>query len=163
MSPSVAHPCRIVEKVGELPTLPAIYSRIAELTSNPETGAADLERVIEKDQALAGKLLKLVNSAFYGFPVEIRTISRAVMIVGFQALSQLALSTSVLTLWSGAADAIARMDEVDVFLVGGGNTLNMLALWSAHGLGQRFRSYAQDSSRDVVLAGVSAGGAVWHD
>lgn len=71
--------------------------------------------------------------------------------------------TSVLTLWSGAADAIARMDEVDVFLVGGGNTLNMLALWSAHGLGQRFRSYMKDTDRDVVLAGVSAGGAVWHE
>ena len=71
--------------------------------------------------------------------------------------------TCVLTLWSGAADAIARMDDVDVFLVGGGNTLNMLALWSAHGLGNRFRSYAQDPSRDVVLAGVSAGGSVWHE
>lgn len=71
--------------------------------------------------------------------------------------------TSVLTLWSGAADAIERMDEVDVFLVGGGNTLNMLALWSAHGIGQRFRSYVADPGRDVVLAGVSAGGAVWHE
>jgi putative nucleotidyltransferase with HDIG domain len=93
------HPCRIVERIGELPTLPAIYARLAELTSSPDTSAEDLERVIEKDQALAGNLLKLVNSAFYGFPVEIRTISRAVMIVGFRALTQLALSASVLNMF----------------------------------------------------------------
>ena len=78
-------PAEIIGKIGELPTLPEIYSRIAELTSDPDTGAKDLERVIENDQALASKLLKLVNSAFFGFPSEIRTISRAVMIVGFKA------------------------------------------------------------------------------
>lgn len=98
-APAAAHPCLVVERIGELPTLPAIYARIAELTSSPDTSAQDLERVIEKDQALSGKLLKLVNSAFYGFPVEIRTISRAVMIVGFKALSQLALSASVVNLF----------------------------------------------------------------
>ncbi|MDO5629922.1 MAG: peptidase E [Mobilicoccus sp.] len=71
--------------------------------------------------------------------------------------------TSVLTLWNGAAEAVERMDEADVFVVGGGSTLNTLALWSAHGVGQKFRSYANDTSRSVVLAGVSAGGAVWHE
>lgn len=79
------------------------------------------------------------------------------------AFTQLHVRTSVLTLWSGATDAIARMDEVDVFLVGAGNTLNMLALWNAHGVARRFRDIAEDSSRDVVLAGVSAGGSIWHE
>jgi HD-like signal output (HDOD) protein len=96
---TASDPIEIIGKVGELPTLPEIYSRIAELTSDPDTGAKDLERVIENDQALASKLLKLVNSAFFGFPSEIRTISRAVMIVGFKALSQLAMSASVLNLF----------------------------------------------------------------
>jgi HD-like signal output (HDOD) protein len=89
----------IVERVGELPTLPAIYARLAELTSQPDTSADDIEQIIEKDPALAAKLLKLVNSAFYGLPVEVRTIHRAVMIIGFKALSQLALSASVLNLF----------------------------------------------------------------
>jgi HD-like signal output (HDOD) protein len=97
MSPH--EPAEIIARIGELPTLPEIYSRISELTSDPETGAKDLERVIENDPALASKLLKLVNSAFFGFPSEIRTISRAVMIVGFKALSQLAMSASVLNLF----------------------------------------------------------------
>jgi hypothetical protein len=97
-TPALADPSLIVERVGELPTLPAIYAKIAEMATQPDTSADDLERIIAHDQALAGKLLKLVNSAFYGFPVEIRTIDRAVMIVGFQALAQLALSASVLNL-----------------------------------------------------------------
>lgn len=71
--------------------------------------------------------------------------------------------TSVLTLWSGAADAIARMEDADVVIVGGGNTLNTLALWSAHGIGQRFRSFTKDVDRDIVIAGVSAGAAVFHE
>ncbi|WP_168583020.1 Type 1 glutamine amidotransferase-like domain-containing protein [Gephyromycinifex aptenodytis] len=79
------------------------------------------------------------------------------------AYSPLGVRTCVLTLWSGAADAIARMEEVDVFVVGGGNTLNMLALWNAHGVSRRFRDLAADSSHDLVLAGVSAGGAIWHE
>jgi len=98
MSPEIS-PEDIIARTGELPTLPAIYARIAELTADPDTGAKDIEEVIENDQALAGKLLKLVNSAFFGFPVEIKTISRAVMIVGFKALSQLAMSASVLNMF----------------------------------------------------------------
>ncbi len=98
MSPETS-PEDIIARTGELPTLPAIYARIAELTADPDTGARDIEEVIENDQALAGKLLRLVNSAFFGFPVEIKTISRAVMIVGFKALSQLAMSASVLNMF----------------------------------------------------------------
>lgn len=79
------------------------------------------------------------------------------------AYSPLGVRTSILTLWSGAADAIARMDEVDVFVVGAGNTLNMLALWNAHGLSRRFRDLAADSSHNLVLAGVAAGGAIWYE
>ena len=82
------------------PDGPAAHYNLGEIeldAGNPGVALEHFERVIENDQALASKLLKLVNSAFFGFPSEICTISRAVMIVGFKALSQLAMSASVLT------------------------------------------------------------------
>lgn len=79
------------------------------------------------------------------------------------AYSHLHARTCVLTLWEGAADSVDRMDDVDIFVVGGGNTFNMLALWNAHGVSHLFAERANDSGRDVVLAGLGAGGAVWHE
>ncbi|HYO85447.1 MAG TPA: peptidase E [Dermatophilaceae bacterium] len=79
------------------------------------------------------------------------------------AYSHLRARTCVLTLWEGAADSVDRMDEVDVFVVGAGNTFNMLALWNAHGVSHLFAELAADTTRDVVLAGVGAGGAIWHE
>ncbi|GAB78457.1 peptidase S51 family protein [Austwickia chelonae NBRC 105200] len=79
------------------------------------------------------------------------------------AYSRSRARTSVLTLWEGAADSLARLDEVDVFLVGGGNTVNMMALWAAHGVSRKLQSIAADPSRDIVLAGMGAGGAAWFE
>jgi HD-like signal output (HDOD) protein len=125
-------PDAIIARTGDLPTLPAIYARIAELTADPETGARDLEKVIENDQALASKLLKLVNSAFFGFPVEIRTIGRAVMIVGFRALSQLAMSASVL----------------DLFPEGDEEVLDYQAFW-AHSIGSAILARRISKTREI--------------
>lgn len=79
------------------------------------------------------------------------------------AYSHARARTSVLTLWEGAAASLARLDEVDVFLVGHGNTVNMMALWAAHGVSRKLRDIALDPSRDVVLAGSGAGGSAWFE
>ncbi len=71
--------------------------------------------------------------------------------------------TSVLTLWEGAAASLSRLDEVDVFLVGGGNTVDMMALWAAHGLSRKLQDIALDTCRNVVLAGSGAGGSAWFE
>lgn len=57
---------------------------------------ADIGRVISKDPALSARLLRLVNSSFYGFQSKIETISRAVTIVGSNDLSNLVLATCVM-------------------------------------------------------------------
>lgn len=79
------------------------------------------------------------------------------------AYSRSSARTSVLTLWEGAAASLARLDEVDIFLVGGGNTVNMMALWAAHGVSRKLADIAADPSRNVVLAGMGAGGSAWFE
>ncbi|MFT8395703.1 Type 1 glutamine amidotransferase-like domain-containing protein [Propionibacterium sp.] len=79
------------------------------------------------------------------------------------AYSGLGVRTMVLTLWQGAAESVARLPDADVFVVGGGNTVNLLALWEAHGVSRLFRRIARDRSRNTVFSGLSAGAACWFE
>jgi len=98
-------------QIRNFPTLPVIVNKVTELTSLPDTSARDIEAVVGKDQALTAKLLRLVNSPFYGFPKTITTISRAVGIIGFEALRNLVLSTSVIHLFKSGESPTFRPVE----------------------------------------------------
>ncbi len=91
----------LLTRVNDLPTLPVIIDKIGELVRHPESTAKDIENIVVTDQTLTARLLRLVNSPFYGFPQRITTISRAVRIIGFEALRNLAFSTSVIQLFGG--------------------------------------------------------------
>jgi HD-like signal output (HDOD) protein len=66
-----------------------------ELVDNPKTSAASLARLISADQSLTAKILKMANSAYYGFPREISTVNMAIVIMGFNAVRDMGLSLSV--------------------------------------------------------------------
>ena len=92
---------KLIRKIDDLPTLPTVYAKLAETINNPSTTARDVSKILSHDQALTAKLLRLVNSAFYGFPSKISTITQAVVILGFSALKNLVLTTSVFDLFAG--------------------------------------------------------------
>ena len=87
-----------VEKISNLPTLPGIVTRIAEMVDSPETTGRQHGREIAKDQVISAKVLKLVNSGFYGFSEPISTIQHAVTLLGFNTVKSLVLSSTVLDL-----------------------------------------------------------------
>ncbi|MBN1522681.1 MAG: HDOD domain-containing protein [Candidatus Aureabacteria bacterium] len=89
----------IVKKIDTLPTLPTTFAKINNMIQNPKTSANDISDVVSKDQVLTARLLKLVNSSLYGFPGRITTVSSAVVILGFNALKNLVLSSSVFDLF----------------------------------------------------------------
>jgi putative nucleotidyltransferase with HDIG domain len=91
---------RVIAKVEDLPTLPRTVLRITELVNDPQSSARDLARIITDDQVLAARLLKLVNSSFYGFPQRISTITGAIVLLGFDAIRNLLLTTSVFDLFA---------------------------------------------------------------
>lgn len=90
---------RLIAKIDDLPTLPRTVLRIAELVNHPRASARDLSQVITDDQVLTARLLKLVNSSFYGFPGRISTVTSAVVLIGFDAIRNLLLTTSVFDLF----------------------------------------------------------------
>lgn len=81
----------LINRVDELPEVPQIAFRAIQLLNNPDTEVSSLAEVISSDQALTAKLLRLCNSAFYGLPRKVTTISDAVMIVGFSSIKSLVL------------------------------------------------------------------------
>ncbi|MBT3606280.1 MAG: HDOD domain-containing protein [Candidatus Latescibacteria bacterium] len=93
---------RLVEKVTSLPTLPGSVTRITKMLDDTDTTAAEVGREIEKDQVLSAKVLKLVNSGFYGFSQPISTIQHAMVLLGFNVVKTLVLSTSVLDMMSNS-------------------------------------------------------------
>ena len=94
---------RMLSRVESVPTLPNVVSQLFEVLGNPETSAMDIERIILSDQALTSKVLRVANSAFYGFPRKIASVTQAVVILGFETVRNLALTVSVF----GAFDPVA--------------------------------------------------------
>jgi HD-like signal output (HDOD) protein len=78
---------------------PLIYERLVQVINDPRSGSADVARVIGEDQGLTARLLRTVNSAFYSFPRPIDSVTQAVTIVGTQQVRDLALATSVMTMF----------------------------------------------------------------
>lgn len=95
---------RVIRGMKNIPSIPTVVTKVTEVLDNPWSCAADLGRVISSDAALTASLLRLVNSAFYGFPSKIETVSRAVTIIGFKQLRELAFGTSMLNMFKGIGD-----------------------------------------------------------
>ena len=85
-----------LESIKEIPTLPTIVFELNQHLQNPETSIAKVSETIEKDQAMTLKILKLVNSAFYGFRSKVSDIKNAVVLLGFNAVRNAIVSVSVI-------------------------------------------------------------------
>ncbi len=99
-----------VSNISTIPTLPTVLERITTLLKNPQTSAEEVGRAITKDQALASKVLKLVNSAFYGFPGRISTITHAVVILGFSTIKNIVLTASIFETFKKGRENFAGFD-----------------------------------------------------
>ena len=86
---------KILTKVADVPTLPARVLRVMQMIEDPLCAAQDLSRVIQADPAMAAKVLKLANSAYYGFRQQIANIPQAVTLLGFATLKNALLSAAV--------------------------------------------------------------------
>ncbi len=91
-----------IEKMGDLPSLPQTLLQIQTVAEDKNSSADDLAQCILKDQALTLRLLKVVNSALYQRrgKDDVRTVRRAVIVVGFETVRKLALGLSVFDMMS---------------------------------------------------------------
>lgn len=86
-------------RVAEISSLPEITTRIIEVVENPRATAHDMHEIVKNDPALAAKILKVVNSAFYGLPSQISSLDRAIVMLGMGAVKNIALAASLARLF----------------------------------------------------------------
>ncbi len=89
---------QLVQTIRDLPALPEVVVRVMRMAEDPRSDAAAIARVIATDQAMAARVLKLANSAFYGLPRRVSTLSEAVVILGFRTIKNLAIAASTFEL-----------------------------------------------------------------
>lgn len=89
-------------KIGDIATLPEITTKIITVVDDPKSTARDLHKIIKNDPALATRVLKVVNSAFYGLPGQVSEIDRAIVLLGLSAVKNIAISASIARLFSSA-------------------------------------------------------------
>ncbi|MFO7760033.1 MAG: HDOD domain-containing protein [Thermodesulfobacteriota bacterium] len=85
-------------EVKSLSTLPAVVAKLTRMAEDPETTSEQMGKVLAKDHIMAAKLLKLVNSSFYGFPQKISSLTSAIILLGFNVIKSLIISSSIFEL-----------------------------------------------------------------
>jgi HD-like signal output (HDOD) protein len=84
--------------VKDLPTLPLVLEHVSKLLEDPRSSTQQVAKLISRDQVLSAKVLKMVNSPVYGFPGRIGTIQHALVLLGYNVVRGLIISTSVFEL-----------------------------------------------------------------
>ena len=87
---------KIYSKIDEIPTLPAVIPRLLKVMEDQGASAADMADAISTDPALTAKILKVANSAYYGFSREILSLKLAISLLGRNMVKSLALSIGVI-------------------------------------------------------------------
>lgn len=85
----------LIAGIEDLPTLPEVVIEITRLVEDPDATAADIQKLVATDPALAATMLKLVNSAFYGIRRSVTSLDEAVKILGFVTVGNIALAAFV--------------------------------------------------------------------
>ena len=100
---------KLIAKSDKLGTLPAIVHRIFEVMDEPKSTATQIGRIINEDPALTARLLKLVNSPFYGFTSKVDTVYRAIALIGHQELRSVVLATSAVDTFKDVSSKLVDM------------------------------------------------------
>ena len=90
-----------IREISHIATLPEITVKVVELVEDPKSTAQDLHKVVSSDPALCSRILKVVNSSFYGLPGQIGSINRAIVMLGLNAVKNIAIAASLAKLFRG--------------------------------------------------------------
>lgn len=84
-----------IERIGDLPTLPAVVSKVLELAHDLASSMGDIGSVIQNDVSLSMKVLKIANSPFYALRHRVGTVERALIVLGMEEVVHLVMAVSV--------------------------------------------------------------------
>ena len=79
-----------------MPSFSTTVAKVLEVCNSPKTSPNELNKVISLDPVLTGKVLTLINSAYYSLPKKVSSLTRAIIMLGINTVKNLALSTAIM-------------------------------------------------------------------
>jgi len=175
---------RLLAGAEALPSCPPVLAKVAEICSDPASSARDLGAVIATDEALTSRLIRLVNSAYYGLKGTISTVTQAVVVLGYVEIRNMVYAVrtgdlfaetsapggiDVLALWNHSLQVAVLARELsyrlrypvpeEVFVAGVIHDLGQVILNQLLGAGYRkFREQAHADGVDLAAAEETAWG-----
>tara|TARA_Y100000589_G_scaffold323756_1_gene358763 strand:+ start:291 stop:1142 length:852 start_codon:yes stop_codon:yes gene_type:complete len=102
---------QLVRDTPQIATLPSVYTELSAMINQHHVNATQIARVVSMDPGLTVRLLKMVNSSFYGFEHRIDTVSHAVSVIGHKQLKDLALATTVVHMFRAMPEHLINMNS----------------------------------------------------
>jgi HD-like signal output (HDOD) protein len=90
---------QIIERIKDVPSLPEVVREVIQLVDDPGSDAKQLHDIVVKDQAMAVKMLRLVNSPYFGLKAPMQDLEKAITILGFKTIRSIALSITVIDMF----------------------------------------------------------------
>ncbi len=117
----------VTRHIDRMPSLSPTVAKILQVANDPTSSANDLNKVIALDPVLAAKVLKVVNSAYFGFSDEVTSTVRAIVMLGLNTIKNLALSTAALETLNVKTSGGFNMDDFWQHLLGTGVCAKLIA------------------------------------
>ena len=166
---------KIYSKIDEIPTLPAVVPKLLSVMESETSNASDIANTISNDPALSSKILKVANSAYYGFSQEILSLKLAMPLLGHNMVKSLALSIGVMNslpsgrrspnfsdkgLWIHSLAVATLMQELGKRFRKGGNPEQFFIIGLLHDIGkvvlnQYFSELFQEALEEVHNEGIA--------
>ncbi len=90
----------IIMTTRDLPAMPQVASKVLELSSDPNTSAQQLQQIIADDQAMTARILKIANSAMYSCSRKVKTLTEAIVMLGFNSIRSLVVTSAARNLYN---------------------------------------------------------------
>ncbi len=90
----------IIMTTRDLPAMPQVASKVLELSSDPNTSAEQLQQIISDDPAMTGRILKIANSAMYSCSRKVKTLTEAIVMLGFNSIRSLVVTSAARNLYN---------------------------------------------------------------
>jgi HD-like signal output (HDOD) protein len=104
-------PRELLDGTENLSSISVVHERLNEAIFSQRATVDQITSIIMQDAGLSARLLRIVNSPYFGFPRKIDTISRAVMVVGTQQLHDLTLATSIVKIFKSIPERFVSMES----------------------------------------------------
>lgn len=129
MSTSIA---QLIGRVDDLVSLPGVFYRVNEMVESSTAGMAQIGEVISQDPGLTARVLRMANSAMYGFSRKVDTVDRALTTIGTKQLRNLVLATSTIDAFDGIPNELVTMEDFWAHSIRCGCAAKLLAENSGH-------------------------------